>query len=234
MHGYADQTAQCMETSKGPARALCLRPSRLALGPFPPPVSCCFNIQYLLFLRFFNQMCVYRYPKDTDKIMLAKQTGLTRSQVSNWFINARVRLWKPMVEEMYTEEVKPHQQQGSQHQNIAGKTKHVKPPKPKEAAETEIKNNTSSTAADIAMTMEGMEQFRPPYSGNGVSLTLGLQHCENLSNMSNQTMNLGPGRNHFAPPTSAHAHDSIRVYDSIDVQTSNKRFAAQFLPDFVT
>eukprot|EP00249_Psilotum_nudum_P024175 c29112_g2_i4 orf=293-1222(+) len=27
-------------------------------------------------------------------------------QVSNWFINARVRLWKPMVEEMYLEETK--------------------------------------------------------------------------------------------------------------------------------
>uniref|UniRef100_J3NBK8 Homeobox domain-containing protein n=1 Tax=Oryza brachyantha TaxID=4533 RepID=J3NBK8_ORYBR len=47
-----------------------------------------------------------RYPKDSDKVMLAKQTGLTRSQVSNWFINARVRLWKPMVEEMYAEETK--------------------------------------------------------------------------------------------------------------------------------
>uniref|UniRef100_A0A0E0GG33 POX domain-containing protein n=1 Tax=Oryza nivara TaxID=4536 RepID=A0A0E0GG33_ORYNI len=28
------------------------------------------------------------------------------SDVSNWFINARVRLWKPMVEEMYVEEMK--------------------------------------------------------------------------------------------------------------------------------
>lgn len=36
--------------------------------------------------------------------MLARQTGLSRGQVSNWFINARVRLWKPMVEEMYKEE----------------------------------------------------------------------------------------------------------------------------------
>lgn len=53
---------------------------------------------------------LHPYPKDSDKIMLAKQTGLTRSQVSNWFINARVRLWKPMIEEMYTEELKEQEQ----------------------------------------------------------------------------------------------------------------------------
>ncbi|KAL6526074.1 hypothetical protein OROHE_015598 [Orobanche hederae] len=47
---------------------------------------------------------LHPYPKDSEKIMLARQAGLTRSQVSNWFINARVRLWKPMVEEMYKEE----------------------------------------------------------------------------------------------------------------------------------
>ncbi|KAL6008097.1 hypothetical protein ACLOJK_033603 [Asimina triloba] len=48
---------------------------------------------------------LHPYPKDSDKILLARQTGLTRNQVSNWFINARVRLWKPMVEEMYKEEI---------------------------------------------------------------------------------------------------------------------------------
>lgn len=31
---------------------------------------------------------------------------MLRFQVSNWFINARVRLWKPMVEEMYQQETK--------------------------------------------------------------------------------------------------------------------------------
>ncbi|KAL4272676.1 hypothetical protein GQ457_13G012070 [Hibiscus cannabinus] len=54
---------------------------------------------------------LHPYPK--EKIMLAKQTGLTRSQVSNWFINARVRLWKPIVEEMYLEEIKEHEQNDS-------------------------------------------------------------------------------------------------------------------------
>ncbi|KAK3153168.1 hypothetical protein QOZ80_2BG0168720 [Eleusine coracana subsp. coracana] len=49
---------------------------------------------------------LHPYPSDVDKHILARQTGLSRSQVSNWFINARVRLWKPMVEEMYVEEIK--------------------------------------------------------------------------------------------------------------------------------
>ncbi|XP_078436593.1 BEL1-like homeodomain protein 2 [Wolffia australiana] len=47
---------------------------------------------------------LHPYPTDADKLLLARQTGLSRSQVSNWFINARVRLWKPMVEEMYQKE----------------------------------------------------------------------------------------------------------------------------------
>ncbi|XP_060169925.1 LOW QUALITY PROTEIN: BEL1-like homeodomain protein 5 [Lycium barbarum] len=64
---------------------------------------------------------LHPYPKDSDKIMLAKQTGLTRSQVSNWFINARVRLWKPMVEEMYMEEVKNNQEKNGLEENIVNK-----------------------------------------------------------------------------------------------------------------
>uniref|UniRef100_A0A0D9VDY8 Homeobox domain-containing protein n=1 Tax=Leersia perrieri TaxID=77586 RepID=A0A0D9VDY8_9ORYZ len=43
------------------------------------------------------------YPKDSEKEMLAARSGLSRNQVSNWFINARVRLWKPMIEEMCEE-----------------------------------------------------------------------------------------------------------------------------------
>ncbi|KAF5726166.1 hypothetical protein HS088_TW23G00907 [Tripterygium wilfordii] len=49
------------------------------------------------------QNFLHPYPKDAEKHLLAVKSGLTRSQVSNWFINARVRLWKPMIEEMYSE-----------------------------------------------------------------------------------------------------------------------------------
>nr|WDA53380.1 replumless [Erycina pusilla] len=49
---------------------------------------------------------LHPYPTDVDKQMLAKQAGLTRNQVSNWFINARVRIWKPMVEEIHNLEMR--------------------------------------------------------------------------------------------------------------------------------
>ncbi|XP_073032203.1 BEL1-like homeodomain protein 11 [Primulina eburnea] len=44
---------------------------------------------------------LHPYPIDSEKLVLASQTGLSKNQVSNWFINARVRLWKPMIEQMY-------------------------------------------------------------------------------------------------------------------------------------
>ncbi|XAR64101.1 hypothetical protein NMG60_11024310 [Bertholletia excelsa] len=57
-----------------------------------------------LFEHFLNP-----YPTEADKHLLSRQTGLSKNQVSNWFINARVRLWKPMVEEMYDQESKEEQ-----------------------------------------------------------------------------------------------------------------------------
>lgn len=65
---------------------------------------------------------LHPYPKDSDKIMLARQTGLTRSQVSNWFINARVRLWKPMVEEMYKEEAGDVEMESNSSSEITAKS----------------------------------------------------------------------------------------------------------------
>ncbi|XP_048319964.2 BEL1-like homeodomain protein 9 [Ziziphus jujuba] len=64
---------------------------------------------------------LHPYPTDTDKLMLAKQTGLSRSQVSNWFINARVRLWKPMVEEIHMLETRQAQKSSQREERNTNK-----------------------------------------------------------------------------------------------------------------
>ncbi|CAI9765912.1 unnamed protein product [Fraxinus pennsylvanica] len=303
---------------------------------------------------------LHPYPKDSDKIMLAKQTGLTRSQVSNWFINARVRLWKPMVEEMYMEEFKEQEKKGAvemtskSEQNEDSVSKSPVPQENRPTKESRNKNfiekqenlmnqntnpailmsttSTSPTGASIrnhsgfnligtsemesitqvspkkprsnveifhspssvpSINMDlkptdtnneqismrfinerqsrdeftlmgaptnfisgfgsypiedigryGAEHFQSPYSSNGVSLTLGLPHCENISIsgthqtfLPNQSIQLGRGleigeANEFGgmnTPTSPH---SSNVYENINIQ-NRKRFAAQLLPDFV-
>jgi hypothetical protein len=43
---------------------------------------------------------LHPYPSETEKLELSQQTGLTITQINNWFINARVRTWRPMLESM--------------------------------------------------------------------------------------------------------------------------------------
>nr|URM60723.1 TALE family protein [Gymnema sylvestre] len=311
---------------------------------------------------------LHPYPKDSDKLMLAKQTGLTRSQVSNWFINARVRLWKPMVEEMYIEEMKENEKNGSEdkaskseqnedsasrstapaektstsmenqskgfiikqdnHHHHLGNQNVITPvsvspttsptgvvqinnhvgfnligspdmdsitqASPKKQRSIDMLHSPPTTTSVPSINMDvkvsdvnnnneqqlsmkyerqnregfsllgaptnfiggfgsypigelgrfSSEQFPTPYSGNAVSLTLGLPHCENLSIsgthqsfLPSQNMQLGRGveigdANEYgsiSTPTSSH---STSVYESINIQ-NRKRFAAQLLPDFV-
>nr|XP_043631372.1 BEL1-like homeodomain protein 1 [Erigeron canadensis]XP_043631373.1 BEL1-like homeodomain protein 1 [Erigeron canadensis] len=255
---------------------------------------------------------LHPYPKDSDKHMLAKQTGLTRGQVSNWFINARVRLWKPMVEEMYLEEIKDQEQNGSNENNVNKSeqsednslSKHEESVSPEDSKQVfnqlppqqmSISNAVSTSPTSInfqsppgftlinSSQMEGMtqfspkkprnnerqqnsdnsftlmgnptdfmgslggypigeigrfttEQFQPQYSGNGVSLTLGLPHCDNLS-MSGTHQNFLPNQsiqqsNEFEAMNQQSSSHSAAMYETMNIQ-NQKRFGAQPLPDFV-
>jgi hypothetical protein len=40
----------------------------------------------------------YPYPSDEEKRQLAEKASLSMGQINNWFVNARVRIWKPMLE----------------------------------------------------------------------------------------------------------------------------------------
>ena len=39
----------------------------------------------------------YPYPSDEEKTTIGQASGLSLAQVNNWFVNARVRIWKPML-----------------------------------------------------------------------------------------------------------------------------------------
>ncbi|XP_010516766.1 PREDICTED: BEL1-like homeodomain protein 7 [Camelina sativa] len=128
---------------------------------------------------------LHPYPKDSDKIMLARQTGLSRSQVSNWFINARVRLWKPMVEEMYKEEftealeendpnlssentpeiteIQEHQTESSSNNGHASGV-----------ASSSMGQSTVARGADRFMMVTDMTRK----GSGGMSLTLGIQNSD--------------------------------------------------------
>ncbi|GER54392.1 BEL1-like homeodomain protein [Striga asiatica] len=131
---------------------------------------------------------LHPYPTDTDKVMLAKQTGLSRNQVSNWFINARVRLWKPMVEEIHTLETRQQGQNSSEqspnnssnrpveHENQSKRTREdiTEAQRPnhgsiKSPYDNILPNNNNSNnhhQLHVAMGSSG--------GNSGVSLTLGL------------------------------------------------------------
>uniref|UniRef100_A0A146KZZ8 Homeobox protein PKNOX2 n=2 Tax=Lygus hesperus TaxID=30085 RepID=A0A146KZZ8_LYGHE len=50
---------------------------------------------------WLSQHLHYPYPTDKEKTEIAAETDLTSKQVSNWFINARRRFLKPMVDSPY-------------------------------------------------------------------------------------------------------------------------------------
>uniref|UniRef100_A0A7S4JAA0 Homeobox domain-containing protein n=1 Tax=Guillardia theta TaxID=55529 RepID=A0A7S4JAA0_GUITH len=49
--------------------------------------------------KWFEEHIMHPYPDDSDKELLAEKTGLTTAQVSYWFVNARKRIWQPMLQD---------------------------------------------------------------------------------------------------------------------------------------
>nr|GMD49798.1 BEL1-like homeodomain protein 2 [Ipomoea batatas] len=144
---------------------------------------------------------LHPYPSDADKHMLARQTGLSRSQVSNWFINARVRLWKPMVEEMYQQEVKVGDDDSENIMDSGDDDTVAQTPTPNAVMTATSADAVVAAAAGKRSEINAAHESDPsllaintqytchrrgtPDSGN-VSLTLGLRHAGNL-----------PDQNHF-------------------------------------
>ncbi|CAL5420196.1 unnamed protein product [Camellia sinensis] len=184
---------------------------------------------------------LHPYPTDTDKIMLAKQTGLSRSQVSNWFINARVRLWKPMVEEIHMLETRQTQkamQRDDQNADRPSDPSDHLPPGTSLASENPS-TSTKRTRNDFPNTSMGTEEpmslsygnLSRHHGGGGVSLTLGL-HQNNGIGLSEPTFPLNAARRFGLDPNS----EGYVMGGSFEAQ--NRQFGrdvigGQFLHDFV-
>ncbi|XP_073275605.1 BEL1-like homeodomain protein 4 [Primulina huaijiensis] len=140
---------------------------------------------------------LHPYPSEADKHLLSRKTGLSKNQVSNWFINARVRLWKPMIEEMYNKEF----------QEEVLHTAHIPISSSRgngleiNAAEKDLSRNTINhghgsnssgkhvlTPGDDVAAMgelggRGGDVVRVGNPARDVSLTLGLRHVESVPRM---------------------------------------------------
>ncbi|KAL4386606.1 hypothetical protein GQ457_09G010110 [Hibiscus cannabinus] len=133
----------------------------------------------------------FRYPSDADKQRLARQTGLSRNQVSNWFINARVRLWKPMVEEMYQQETKEEDGErdpNNSSNNAQTSTTTAATPAGKTCEINAMENDTSSVGINRqCLSFSGKKRKQcssltatEVAASGGDSLTLGLRHAGNM------------------------------------------------------
>ncbi|KAI3930517.1 hypothetical protein MKX01_036963 [Papaver californicum] len=231
---------------------------------------------------------LHHYPKDSDKSMLAKQAGLTRSQVSNWFINARVRLWKTMVEEMYKEDIcDPEVESNSSLDNaIKAATNELRVSEgrgevllqntestatercqlrsqfeesPNLAPDGNVSELTAGTNADECNLLKDMiiqsggstggrfmtaatgyqiAELGRLRSGGGVSLTLGLQHCDDsgilpISGRTHQNFINMRRDDLYSPDVSSLEPDTLN-YDCSDTGYQHNRFgSSHMLHDFV-
>ncbi|KAG1347465.1 BEL1-like homeodomain protein 7 [Cocos nucifera] len=235
---------------------------------------------------------LHPYPKDSEKLMLARQTGLTRGQISNWFINARVRLWKPMIEEMHREEIgETEMDSNSSLENIpkskdetgsSEEREHSKSPATERCHTSQLNESPKSNISDmdvggtaagfpnevnaddtfmnlmlkdrrhdggdcgllhdaVAQKSDGGRRLvayqmaeMGSYGHGGVSLTLGLQHCDGGLPVSNGQQSFlgvrGQDVYRAAPPLEGDAAD----YDCINLMDQRHRFGpSPLLHDFV-
>ncbi|KAK7351721.1 hypothetical protein VNO77_11370 [Canavalia gladiata] len=153
---------------------------------------------------------LHPYPKDSEKIMLARQTGLTRNQVANWFINARVRLWKPMVEEMYKEEF------GDSVMNCNISSENTVKSKTDDVQESDNKWEESQ---DNLVSTEGVQpnELKSEYASSTTELDRGV-HVENgvmdsetrkLLINQNQRLSMSMNNNNIYVPTNQNGDGSL-------------------------
>ncbi|WVZ68183.1 hypothetical protein U9M48_017154 [Paspalum notatum var. saurae] len=175
---------------------------------------------------------LHPYPTDGDKQMLAKQTGLTRNQVSNWFINARVRLWKPMVEEIHNLEMRQvhkhpvldKSQHAIHHQTQLSSESSGKPSDPSNSQlgqSSSITRNHNIPASqgfpdELSQMSHSIQQGQVTFVYNGLSTTqqslASSQHHQQVGAMSGMG---GIGNSGVSLTLGLHQNNRVCIADSL-------------------
>ncbi|KAL2902632.1 Homeobox protein BEL1-like protein [Bienertia sinuspersici] len=185
---------------------------------------------------------LHPYPSDVDKHILARQTGLSRSQVSNWFINARVRLWKPMVEQMYLEETKEEQDKtymGSSSDDHQPSTDHfgglIQPPPPPPPVQEQKPNHDQllridqdslssivNTTTTTTATSSRDDQNRIMMSNNNLHLQQSGQFISRVQQQHVEGTTFGSMDHlNFASSSSYNQHQQASTYGTTITQNDN-------------
>ncbi|EEC79849.1 hypothetical protein OsI_21328 [Oryza sativa Indica Group] len=166
---------------------------------------------------------LHPYPNDVDKHILARQTGLSRSQVSNWFINARVRLWKPMIEDMYKEETKPESSDGNNKLNpsaAGNKQQHRDDPK----------KNYTATTAEASLVQQSSYHLHLRSSGNpnSSSLMIPAAASTSIDHHHDSSHQLLGGHSYSSAAGLHHGHGGA-VSLTLGLQQQQQPFAASMM-----
>lgn len=104
-------------------------------------------------------------------------------KVSNWFINARVRLWKPMVEEMYKKEFTDALEENGPSLSSEN-TPEITEIQEQQQTESNPKTGVASSSSMGQSTVAcGNDRFMTRNGSGGMSLTLGIHDSDDLGNV---------------------------------------------------
>ncbi|XP_073060456.1 BEL1-like homeodomain protein 2 [Primulina eburnea] len=146
---------------------------------------------------------LHPYPTDADKHLLARQTGLSRNQVANWFINARVRLWKPMVEEMYQQESKDDAEESQRDQSSSSSGAHIN------NAQTPTPHTATTTPA-VVFTPPGRRSEINATENDPSFMTINRQCFPESQAMISVNMPLTASNSNALPLPAMHTSDAPR------------------------
>jgi len=100
------------------------------------------------------------YPTEAQKLQLTKKIGISMPQLQTWFINARIRLWKPCIEDLYKAKEQEVNQMLKSKGNKEQETKKVKFSLPSECDGCDV--NSANGTMQMIKSLQKLPNLKGP------------------------------------------------------------------------